>query len=78
MISIPEILHQLIEFLVELISSLGYLGIFLGMLIESSFFPFPSELILPPAGVLIARGEMNFFLVLSNTYVSFGQHRPIY
>ena len=59
-----EIFTNLIELLVNLINSLGYLGIFLGMTLESSFFPFPSELILPPAGVLIARGQMSLSAVL--------------
>tara|TARA_Y100000310_G_scaffold341680_1_gene441632 strand:+ start:1704 stop:2336 length:633 start_codon:yes stop_codon:yes gene_type:complete len=58
------LINSIVEWLVNLISSLGYLGIFLGMIIESSFFPFPSELILPPAGVLVARGQMSLTLVL--------------
>ena len=58
------ILNTLIEYLVTLINSLGYLGIFLGMTLESSFLPFPSELILPPAGILISRGQMSLSVVL--------------
>ena len=59
-----NIISQSAGFIVNLISKLGYLGIFIGMTIESSFFPFPSEIVLIPAGVLVQRGEMLFSLVL--------------
>lgn len=52
-----------INFFSSIISEVGYVGIFLGMTIESSFFPFPSEIILIPAGTLVAKGQMNFFFV---------------
>ena len=60
---IIQIFQQLANDLVRLISEMGYLGIFLGLAIESSFFPIPSELTLIPAGVLIANGQMNFLFV---------------
>jgi len=58
-----DLFFQLIETILSIIREIGYLGIFLGMTLESSFFPFPSEVILIPAGALAAKGEMSFFLV---------------
>ncbi|MEX0920389.1 MAG: DedA family protein [Candidatus Pacearchaeota archaeon] len=60
---VVEFLYSLINALILIIKELGYVGIFIGMAIESSFFPFPSEAILVPAGVLVAQGEMSFLAV---------------
>jgi membrane protein DedA with SNARE-associated domain len=64
-----SIITNIIDSIVSIIANLGYLGIILGMLIESSFVPFPSELVLPPAGVLVSRGEMYFPLVLLSAII---------
>jgi membrane protein DedA with SNARE-associated domain len=50
--------------IIETINSLGYVGIFLLMLVESVFPPIPSELIIPFAGYVAATGRLNVWLVL--------------
>ncbi|HIP17830.1 MAG TPA: DedA family protein [Sulfurovum sp.] len=57
-------LHEIAQTIVEYIGHMGYWGIFLLMFLESTFFPFPSEIIMIPAGYLAYKGEMNLYLVV--------------
>lgn len=57
-------MHELITWLLNTIGSMGYPGIFLLMAMESSIFPVPSELVMPPAGYLVQQGQMNMTLVI--------------
>lgn len=59
-------MHDLILWLVNTIGSMGYLGIFLLMAMESSIFPVPSELVMPPAGYLVQQGQMDMTLVIAS------------
>lgn len=61
---IIEALSAFVENFILFIGKLGYLGIFIGMTVESTFFPLPSEMILIPAGVLVSQGEFSFPIVL--------------
>ena len=55
-------MHEIAQFIIPSIGELGYGGIFFLMFLESSFFPFPSEIVMIPAGYLAYQGEMNIYI----------------
>lgn len=55
---------ELVNLLLSVTKDMGYLGIVILMTIESSFIPFPSEIVIPPAAYLAYQGEMNIYLVV--------------
>lgn len=81
---------QNIPFIAWCLHHLNYYVITLLMTIESSFIPFPSEVVIPPAAYMAAEtGEQNVFLIvlcatvgacigaLINYYLAFFLGRPI-
>jgi len=58
------VIHELAQSLVDLIFEWGYLGIFLLMALESSFVPFPSEIVLIPAGYLASQEKMSLGMIM--------------
>ena len=58
-------IHEIAETIVSYIGNMGYWGIFALMFLESTFFPFPSEIIMIPAGYLAYKGDMNIYMVIS-------------
>ncbi len=47
------------------VNNASYLFVFIFMVIESSFIPFPSEVVVPPAAYLaMQKGDMNIFVVV--------------
>lgn len=59
-----HLVHEWIQWLVDLIVHWGYPGIFILMMLESTFVPVPSELVMPPAGYAAAMGHMNAFVAV--------------
>ena len=67
------------EMIVEVVSRAGYIGVFLLMLLENIFPPIPSELIMPLAGFVAAKGELNIYgVVLAGTAGSVAGALPWY
>ncbi len=57
-------LEQISSFIIHLIQSTGYLGIFILMTLESALVPIPSEVTMPFAGFLAAKGSLSLILVI--------------
>ncbi len=55
------------EWVLGIIESGGYAGIFLLMILENIFPPIPSELVIPLAGFAAAKGELNIIGVMLAT-----------
>ncbi len=62
--SLYTVLELLAAFAIDVISTIGYLGVFFLMVMESMVVPIPSELVLPFAGFLISRGDFTFTSVM--------------
>ena len=59
-----DIIQNILGNITDIIEQYNYLIIFVLMTVESSFIPFPSELVMIPAGYLIAKGKLSFSLSL--------------
>jgi len=60
---IEAIITELSRFVVSMISTFGYTGIFITMAIESACIPLPSEIIMPFAGYLVTTGQFTMLYV---------------
>jgi membrane protein DedA with SNARE-associated domain len=58
-------LETFVRWLLDRFRDLGYPGIVVLMAIESSILPLPSELVMPPAGYLAAKGELSFAVAIA-------------
>jgi membrane protein DedA with SNARE-associated domain len=69
----------MLKWIMQTISSFGYVGIVFLMFIENVFPPIPSELIIPLAGFLVTKGELAFIgVVIAGTIGSVLGALPLY
>jgi membrane protein DedA with SNARE-associated domain len=58
-------MHHLVQLWFQWVEQGGYLGIILLMAMESSIFPVPSEIVIPPAAFLATEGKLNTLGVIA-------------
>lgn len=58
-------LHSLVALWFRLSLEWGYAGVFLCMAIESTVFPLPSEVVIPPAAYWASQGHLHFWGVVA-------------
>ncbi len=57
-------MHHIIEFVQHIVLSMGYPGLFVLIMLESTLVPIPSELVMPFAGYLAHTGEFSLPVIL--------------
>ena len=58
-------MDAILDFLINFVDSMGYIGIYVYMLLVGTFIPVPSEVVLLPAGYLASSSpDKSFFLYL--------------
>ncbi|ARJ56898.1 DedA family protein [Campylobacter cuniculorum] len=57
-------MQELVETIIHFADKWGYIGIILLMTLESCFIPFPSEIVMIPAGYLASKDELNLWLCI--------------
>jgi membrane protein DedA with SNARE-associated domain len=58
------VLQQIIDFVQHIVRDMGYPGLFVLIMLESTLIPIPSELIMPFAGYLAHTGEFSLPVIL--------------
>ena len=57
-------MHAFAEYLQHLVAQMGYPGVFLLVVLESTLVPVPSELVFPFAGYMASKGVFNVYVLL--------------
>ena len=57
-------INSLVDWLVQAIDSLGYIGVLISVFLESFLAVIPSQIILPFSGFVASRGSLNIVLVI--------------
>ncbi len=57
-------MEQIAEWLVDIINTVGYPGVFIAMFLGNALVPIPVEVVMIPAGYLVQQGKMHFALLM--------------
>ena len=72
-------IQNIIDWLVNAISTIGYPGVFISVFLESFFAPIPSEIILPFSGFVASTGKMDLvFVIVIATVAAYLGSLPFY
>lgn len=57
-------IHHLLAVWMKFVADTGYWGVFVMMVFESTAFPIPAEIVIPPAAYWAAQGRFNIWLIV--------------